>query len=70
MLGLRLREGVDVSEIEQRTGLGVWGRLEPVVRELEVQELLWTQNKKIGATRGGLALLHRIILRLWEPLEG
>lgn len=69
MLGLRLCEGVDVNEIEQRTGLGLWERLEPAVRELEGQELLWARGKRIGTARAGVAILHRIILRLWEALE-
>lgn len=70
MLGLRLREGVEVGEIEQRTGLQVWERVGPVVGELEAQELLWTQGKRMGATRAGLAILHQIILKVWEPLDG
>ncbi|WP_276956953.1 radical SAM family heme chaperone HemW [Allomeiothermus silvanus] len=69
MLGLRLCEGVDVNEIEQRTGLELWERLEAVVRELEGQELLWARGKRIGTARAGVAILHRIILRLWEALE-
>lgn len=69
MLGLRLCDGVNVSEIEQRTGLELWERLEAVVRELEGQELLWARGKRIGVARAGVAILHRIILRLWEALE-
>ncbi|GIW38094.1 MAG: hypothetical protein KatS3mg074_492 [Meiothermus sp.] len=69
MLGLRLAEGVEVGELERQTSLEVWEKLEPAVRELEGQELLWARGKRIGVARAGVAILHRIILRLWEALE-
>lgn len=69
MLGLRLREGVDVGELERRTGLELWPGLEGVVAGLQAQGLLWARGQRIGATPGGLAILHPVILKVWEALD-
>jgi putative oxygen-independent coproporphyrinogen III oxidase len=69
MLGLRLREGVDVGALEGRSGLELWGRLEKVARDLEERGLIWRCRTRLGATRAGLPLLHRVILQFWEALE-
>lgn len=69
MLGLRLREGVDVVALEERSGLELWGHLEKTLRRLEERGLIWTRHRRLGATRAGLPLLHRVILELWEALS-
>ncbi|RIH83526.1 radical SAM family heme chaperone HemW [Calidithermus roseus] len=69
MLGLRLREGVDITLVEGRSGLELWARLKKTVRELEERGLIWTHQTHLGATRVGLPLLHRLILQFWEALR-
>ncbi len=67
MLGLRLREGVDVGEIEYRTGLELWSALSATVERLEAQGLLHVQDKRISSAN--LSVVHPIILELWEVLN-
>lgn len=67
MLGLRLREGVDVGELEQRTRLELWPALVPSLQKLVERGWLETSGKRLRATN--LSTLHPIILRLWEALE-
>lgn len=69
MLGLRLREGVDVGVLEGRSGLELWAQLEKTARKLEERGLIWTRQTRLGATRAGLPLLHQLILQLWEALS-
>ncbi|WP_243030699.1 radical SAM family heme chaperone HemW [Thermus altitudinis] len=70
MLGLRLREGVDVGALERRTGLSLWPRLNPALRALVQEGYLVVEGPRLKPTRRTLALLHRVVLRLWEALEG
>lgn len=73
MLGLRLREGVDLKEVEGRTGLNLWNRLEGVAQSLDRAGLIRLDpaaGGRLRPTPQGLALLHRVILRLFEALEG
>lgn len=67
MLGLRLRSGVNVGTIERRTGLALWSRLKPTITQLEQGGHLRLKNRTLQATN--LALVHPIILRLWEALN-
>jgi len=67
MLGLRLREGVEVGRLEARTGLSLWPRLAPVVGRLVEEGWLEAEGRRIRATR--LSALHPPILRLWVALE-
>jgi oxygen-independent coproporphyrinogen-3 oxidase len=69
MLGLRLREGVDLGEVEARTGLSLWPRLEAQARALAEEGLLTLEGRSLRPTPKGLALLHRVVLRLWEGLD-
>ncbi|MGQ9736094.1 MAG: radical SAM family heme chaperone HemW [Thermaceae bacterium] len=66
MLGLRLREGVDVRALEARTGLSLWERLKEKAEGLEglVAEEGWLRARGKGVLR-----LHRLILEVWEALE-
>ena len=68
MLGLRLREGVDVGEVERRTGLPLWPVLEAKAQALAQEGLLFVEGKRLRPTRKGLALLHAVVLSLWEAL--
>ncbi|MDM7323520.1 MAG: radical SAM family heme chaperone HemW [Thermus sp.] len=70
MLGLRLKEGVDVEALERRTGLSLWPRLEAAIQELVQEGHLEVEGSRLIPTRQGLFLLHRTVLRLWEALEG
>lgn len=73
MLGLRLREGVEVGRVEGRTGLNLWSRLEGAAQSLEREGLIHLDpaaGKRLRPTPQGLALLHQVVLRLWEALEG
>lgn len=67
MLGLRLRSGVDLAALEQRTGLPLWDRLGPAITRLEQEGRLEPQGQAIRTTN--LGLVHPVILRLWEALE-
>ncbi len=70
MLGLRLREGVEVKAVEARTGLSLWPRLEGVAQALIAEGLLLKEGSRLKPTPRGLALLHGVVLRLWGALEG
>lgn len=67
MLGLRLREGLDIPEIERRTGLELWSALSPAIVELEAQNLLRVQDKRISSPN--LSVVHGTVLELWSGLE-
>jgi oxygen-independent coproporphyrinogen-3 oxidase len=68
MLGLRLREGVDVAEVEARTGLPLWPLLQGKARELAAEGLLAVEEKRLRPTPRAFPLLHRVVLALWEAL--
>jgi oxygen-independent coproporphyrinogen-3 oxidase len=68
MLGLRLKEGVDVGEVEERTGLTLWPALEAKAQALAQEGLLWLEGKRLRPTKRGLSLLHAVVLSLWEAL--
>ncbi|MGC8905163.1 radical SAM family heme chaperone HemW [Thermus sp.] len=70
MLGLRLREGVDVAGLEAKTGLSLWPLLQEKVRELAAEGLLAVEGKRLKPTPKAFPLLHRVVLALWEALEG
>ncbi|RDI96103.1 coproporphyrinogen III oxidase family protein [Meiothermus sp. QL-1] len=67
MLGLRLAEGVDLSELEARTKLALQAPLGPALAELAQGGGLALSGSRIRATN--LSTLHPVILRLWEALE-
>lgn len=67
MLGLRLREGVDVDCLEQRTGLDLWTPLEPVVKQIVSEDMLKVAGKQIQSKN--LGTIHPLILRLWDALD-
>jgi len=67
MLGLRLREGVDVGSLEARTGLALWPTLAPSVAQLIEKGRLEANGQRLRATN--LSTLHPVILQLWEALD-
>lgn len=67
MLGLRLREGVDVGSLEQRTGLDLWSPLRPVVEQMASEGYLLLQGKRMQAKN--LGTIHPLILQLWDVLD-
>jgi oxygen-independent coproporphyrinogen-3 oxidase len=67
MLGLRLREGVDVGRIEQRTGLDLWNPLRSEIGRMAAENWLEADQKRIRAR--DLSTIHPLILRLWAALE-
>lgn len=69
MLGLRLREGLDVGEVERRTGLSLWPLLEGSARGLAQEGYLEVEGHRLKPTRKAFPLLHGVVLKLWEALE-
>jgi len=69
MLGLRLREGLDVAEVERRTGLSLWPLLEGPARGLAQEGYLEVAGHRLKPTRKAFPLLHGVVLKLWEALE-
>ncbi len=69
MLGLRLREGVEVGAIEERTGLPLWPRLEGAALALAEEGFLEVEGKHLRPTPRAFSVLHGAVLRLWEGLE-
>ncbi|GEM87151.1 radical SAM family heme chaperone HemW [Meiothermus granaticius] len=67
MLGLRLREGVDVQAIERRTGLELWEALSPRMEKLVAQGALRAEGQRLSVPN--LNLVHGAVLELWEGLE-
>ena len=70
MLGLRLKEGVDVGTLERRTGLPLWDRLRSAAQQLAQEGYLVIEGLRLRPTRRAFPLLHRVVLKLWEALEG
>ncbi|SDF22249.1 coproporphyrinogen III oxidase, anaerobic [Thermus arciformis] len=69
MLGLRLREGVEVGAVEKRTGLTLFPLLQGRAMELAQEGLLQVRGKRLLPTPKAFPLLHRVVLELWEALE-
>ncbi|BFH76426.1 radical SAM family heme chaperone HemW [Thermus thermophilus] len=69
MLGLRLREGVDVGAVEERTGLVLFPLLQGRAVELAQEGLLQVREKRLLPTPKAFPLLHRVVLALWEALD-
>jgi len=69
MMGLRTREGVDVTALEARTGLLLWPRLAPAASRLEERGLLTVKGRRLLPTEAGLDLAHSVVSSLWEALS-
>lgn len=68
MLGLRLREGLDLTNWAHRTGLPVAGWLSDTLDHLEERGLVTLQQDRLKPTPLGQNLLHGVILELWEAI--
>ena len=70
MMGLRLREGVDLADLAARSGLADLARaLAPAAERLEAGGLLERAGARLRPTPAGLDRLHAAVLPLWEALE-
>ena len=70
MMGLRLREGVDLAGLARRSGLAELGRvLAPAAERLAAEGLLERARARLRPTEAGLDRLHAALLPLWEALE-
>jgi len=69
MMGLRIREGVDLAALQERTGLELRQSLVEVADELERAGLARLTGNRLFPTNAGLDRLHEVILKLWEGLE-
>lgn len=69
MLGLRLREGVEVGRLEAQTGLPLWEALAATAQRLAEEGLLVLEGKGLRPTREAFFVLHRVVLALWEALD-
>ncbi|MDX2006227.1 MAG: radical SAM family heme chaperone HemW [Meiothermus sp.] len=69
MLGLRTLQPLDLAELEGKTGLAVARPLEPMLGRLEGEGLLEYDRPRLRVTPRGRAILHTLVLRLWEALE-
>ncbi|WP_135257718.1 radical SAM family heme chaperone HemW [Thermus caldilimi] len=69
MLGLRLREGVDVEALERRTGLSLWPLLESPAEALAQEGYLTVEGRRLRPTRHAFPVLHGVVLKLWEAME-
>ena len=70
MMGLRLREGVDLAALERRSGLaGLERALAPAAERLAGEGLLERARARLRPSEAGLDRLHAALLPLWDALE-
>jgi len=70
MMGLRLREGLDLAALASRSGLADLDRaLAPAARRLADLGLLEEAGARLAPSEPGLDRLHAVLIELWEALE-
>ncbi|XOB97880.1 radical SAM family heme chaperone HemW [Deinococcota bacterium DY0809b] len=70
MMGLRLREGVDLAALARQSGLaGLDRALSPAAGRLEAEGLIERAGVWLRPSQAGLDRLHAALLPLWEALE-
>ena len=69
MMGLRLREGVDLAALAQKSGLEIREALAPTARELLEEGLLARAGERLVPSDAGMDQLHRVVLKIWGALE-
>jgi len=69
MMGLRLREGVDLAALAQKSGLKIRETLVPAARELLEEGLLTRAGEHLAPSDAGMDQLHRVVLQIWGALE-
>ncbi len=62
LMGLRLREGIDLAGLAARFGLAPAALLDPAKAELYRQQgLVWQDGAKVGVTEAGMPLLDALL---------
>lgn len=62
LMGLRLRDGVDLSELQQRFGFGAAELIDPAkLAFYQTQGLVWTDHDRIGVSPAGMPLLDALL---------
>jgi len=62
LMGLRLREGIDLAGLAARFGLAAAALLDPAKAELYRQQgLVWQDGAKVGVTEAGMPLLDALL---------
>ncbi|WP_456446570.1 radical SAM family heme chaperone HemW [Oceanithermus sp.] len=70
MMGLRLREGMDLAALARQSGLaGLDRALSPAAGRLEAEGLIERAGVRLRPSQAGLDRLHAALLPLWEALE-
>ena len=69
MMGLRTREGVDLGQLEARTGLPLKDRLLEAAAPLREAGWLEARGSRLAPTEAGLDRVHSLVLSLWEALS-
>ena len=65
LMGLRLREGVDLAALSQRFGFSPADLIEPDKAEFYLsQNLLWQDAGRLGLTEAGMPLLDGLLSEL------
>jgi len=62
-LGLRMAEGVSLSDFRQAFGVDIWQIFGKALEELLAQELLQGDNNRLALTRRGMLLSNRVFSR-------
>ena len=69
MMGLRTREGVELGQLEARTGLPLKDRLLEAAAPLREAGWLEARGSRLAPTEAGLDRVHSLVLSLWEALS-
>ncbi len=69
MMGLRAREGVDLGQLEARTGLPLKDRLLEASAPFREAGWLEARGSRLAPTEAGLDRVHSLVLSLWEALS-
>jgi oxygen-independent coproporphyrinogen-3 oxidase len=69
MLGLRTTQPLDLGLLEQKTAVPIVQALSASIAQLQAEGLLETTGQQVRITQSGRAILHTVVLRLWEGLE-
>lgn len=65
-MGLRLREGVNLAELSQRSGVAVAQAYAPAIATGQTQGLLVLEGERLRATEAGWWVLNRVITEFLE----
>lgn len=65
-MGLRLRSGIDLSDLSRRSGLDVVGRYGAVIKRNVQRGLLVLEGATLRATPAGWWVLNRVVAEFME----